>query len=556
MTTPLVLPLRLVAIGALLLASCTSAGTHASTPSTPQGTPKVGPPRGSVLVVGGGGQGPEIFAKFVELAGGPDALIIDVPAAGGDTAYPPDWRGTRGLKEAGAKHVMVLHTNSRKIADSDSFIAPLARAGGVWFEGGRQFHLVDLYAGTKTERAFHQILERGGVAGGSSAGASILGSYMVRGAPSSDNRIMAYPGYETGFGFLRGVAIDQHVVARERLADLADSIMPRHPEILGISEDEGTAWVVQGDIAQIIGRDKAFVYGGKDPNDPGKPFLTLHPGDTYNLATRHVVRRAIQDSPLTHAFIDSLFADFGKPGAPVATVLVAQDGKVFIDASYGIPPQARYMPTTTVPNFPLGGLSDGFNASAALSVVRDGKLTLDDPLSDSERVTVRQFLARPADVPDGNRQLVALLTKRSGTPYVQLIARRIMAPIGMHKTVADSTTGLFQSNVDELYRWELGLSANTSLTEAGQTNLFTPVNGAQTGDALGWRVDDYRGLPRQSEYGTPDGKRNAFVRFPGRRASIIILTSGDTADVRSIADRIADRLLFSSAGGAAHLEKQ
>src|ERR1051325_8901332 len=233
----------------------------------------VGPEHGSVLVVGGGALGPEVLGRFIELAGGPEALIVDVPTAGGDSVYPADWAGTRSLRAAGAKHVVFLHTVERKLADSDSFAAVLARANGVWFEGGRQWHLVDSYAGTKTEKAFHDVLARGGGVGGASAGASILGSYLVRGAREGNTVIMA-PGYEVGFGFLRGVGIDQHVVARERLPDLADSLMPRHPELLGISEDEGTAWLVRGDTAEIIGRNKAFVYGGREANDPGKPFLT------------------------------------------------------------------------------------------------------------------------------------------------------------------------------------------------------------------------------------------------------------------------------------------
>src|SRR3954463_5819481 len=182
-------------------------------------TPRVGPDHGAVLVVGGGSLGPEVLGKFIELAGGPDALIVDVPTAGGDSVYPADWQGTRSLKAAGAKHVVVLHTTDKRLADTDSFASVLSRAGGVWFEGGRQFHLVDSYAGTKTERAFHDVLARGGVVGGSSAGASILGSFMVRGAPSNDNFIMYYPGYEKGFGFLRNTGIAQHVVARERLPD-------------------------------------------------------------------------------------------------------------------------------------------------------------------------------------------------------------------------------------------------------------------------------------------------------------------------------------------------
>jgi hypothetical protein len=130
--------------------------------------------------------------------------------------------------------------------------------------------------------------------------------------------------------------------------------------MLAISEDEGTAWVVKGDTATIVGRNKAFVYGGNDPNDPGVPFLTLRPGDKYNLATRKVMHRAISDSPLTIAFVDSVFSKFAGAGAPTATVLVAQDGNVLVNKSWGIPVQPRYMPTTTVPQFPLGAISSLF----------------------------------------------------------------------------------------------------------------------------------------------------------------------------------------------------
>src|SRR5262249_20555938 len=194
----------------------------------------------------------------------------------------------------------------------------------------------------------------GGVVGGLSAGASILGSFLVRGEPSNNNFIMDSPSYEKGFGFLRNVGIDQHVDARERLPDLADSIMPKFPNLLGISEDEGTAWVVTGDTATIVGRNKAFVYGGKDPTDADSPFLTLHPGDTYNLATRHVIRRAGEGAPVTASFVADLFKKSTSPAAGGATVIVAQNGSVFVNKSYGIPAQPRYMPTTTVPQFDVG----------------------------------------------------------------------------------------------------------------------------------------------------------------------------------------------------------
>jgi cyanophycinase-like exopeptidase len=186
--------LRHVAVVAVLVPSILQAQAAARRAADT----KVGPPRGTVVVVGGGSMGPEIYAEFIKAAGGPDALIIDVPNAGGGESYGQDAAGTRGLKAAGAKNVYVLHTRDRKIADTDSFVAVIKKAGGVWFDGGRQFHLVNDYGGTKTEAAFREVLERGGVVGGSSAGASILGDFLVRGAPSSNNRIMDYPGYQKG----------------------------------------------------------------------------------------------------------------------------------------------------------------------------------------------------------------------------------------------------------------------------------------------------------------------------------------------------------------------
>ena len=183
------------------------------------------------MVVGGGAQGPDIFAKFIELAGGPDALIVEVPTAGDDSIDVATVG--RGLRAAGARNLVVYHTTSRAVADADTFVAKIANARGVWFGGGRHYRLVNSYAGTRSERAFQAALDRGGVVGGSSAGASILASYLVRGAPSNNNRIMNHPQYLTGFGYLRGVAIDQHVVARERLADLYDSLTSRRTRPAG-----------------------------------------------------------------------------------------------------------------------------------------------------------------------------------------------------------------------------------------------------------------------------------------------------------------------------------
>ena len=247
----------------------------------------VGPERGTLIAAGGGSLGREITDRFLELAGGPDAPIVVIPTAGGDTVYPADWPGLEVLRRSGATNLVVLHTNDRRVANSDAFVAPIRNARGVWFPGGRQWRLVDSYLGTRTERELHALLARGGVIGGTSAGASIQASYLVRGAREG-NHIMMALGYERGFAFLRNVAVDQHVLPRARLADLPP-VLDRYPRLLGIGIDEGTAIVVQGDGLEVIGRSKVFIYGGNDPVDATGPYLVLEPGARYDLRERRIV---------------------------------------------------------------------------------------------------------------------------------------------------------------------------------------------------------------------------------------------------------------------------
>ncbi|MEP7343744.1 MAG: cyanophycinase [Gemmatimonadaceae bacterium] len=507
----------IVSIAIVPVALLAQAGGRASA------TLKVGPAQGTVIVVGGGSMGPEIYNAFITAAGGPDALIINVPNAGGADSYPQDRPSLRGWKQAGAKNIYTLFTKDRKVADTDTFTAILKNAGGVWFEGGRQFRLVDAYAGTKTEAAFNEVLARGGVIGGSSAGATILGDFLVRGAPSNDNSIMHYPGYEKGFSYLRGVGIDQHVVARERLPDLADSIITKFPQLLGISEDEGTAWIVRGDTATIVGRNKAFVYNGKDATDAGKPFLTLYPGDVYDMGARRVMHRAADESPVTPAFVRSMFKKYDTPSSGGATVLVAQNGKVFVDQSFGIRAQPRYMPTTTVPQFSLGGITGVFK-SICSQLLEPAARDQGNPAPDSGATGAGRGGAPAPPM----------------TPFQRCVAQRASMPVGMHKTRA-TEAGDVLSNVDELYRLALGLENPHTYTRS--VSADSSAERESIDYVKGWQADTYKGATRYSAFGTAAGKRSAFVRIPEQRATIIILTNDETADARGMADRIVEKLL-------------
>src|SRR3954469_24486002 len=149
--------------------------------------PLYGPTSGTLMIVGGAA-GPELLRRFVEMAGGTNAHLIVAPTAGGNSnafgkikLYKEDDVVARWRK-LGVKDVHMLHTHDRKVANSEAFVQFLRKANAVWFDGGRQWNLVDSYAGTLTEKEFHNVLARGGIIGGSSAGATIQGDYLVRGA--------------------------------------------------------------------------------------------------------------------------------------------------------------------------------------------------------------------------------------------------------------------------------------------------------------------------------------------------------------------------------------
>ncbi len=217
--------------------------------------------KGTLVIVGGGRMPKAIVDHFVRAAGGPEALIVVVPTASG-APRRPGW-DERMFRAAGAKNVVVRHAPTPSSDDFAPFLVDLAKAGGVWFGGGRQWRLVDAYAKTKIEAGFHSVLARGGVIGGSSAGASIQADYMVRGHPLG-NTVMMAEGYERAFGFLRGVAIDQHFTQRNRFADL-EGVVATFPQLLGIGIDEGTAIVVRGgettgSVAEIVGDHGVHFY--------------------------------------------------------------------------------------------------------------------------------------------------------------------------------------------------------------------------------------------------------------------------------------------------------
>ena len=263
--------------------------------------PDYGPPKGTLIIVGGGNlNGTGIMETFINRAGGPGAKIIVVPTAGGNKdnhgnsiVYKEEQVIAPWVK-LGATNVHMLHTHDRNEADTEAFAKALRDAKAVWFNGGRQWNCVDSYMNTLTYREFHNVLARGGVIGGSSAGATIQGDYLVRGAVSGPEVMMTpEPEHEHGFRFLKKSAIDQHINTRNRWDDL-QPVMKKYPEFLGIGLSEGTAIIVSQDKFEVMGKWKVAIWDNTHPREPWeKPFFVLSAGDVYNMKTRTIEKYGI-----------------------------------------------------------------------------------------------------------------------------------------------------------------------------------------------------------------------------------------------------------------------
>jgi cyanophycinase len=255
----------------------------------------VGPRKGTLVIVGGDFKiGTD---RFVSLAGGPDANFVYIPTAASSIKLPSGFiydppnsdtpaANTKEFEEElcklfGVKHITVLHTRDRKTANSKTFIEPLRHANGIWLSGGNAGRLADTYLDTLVQKEIEALLARGGVVGGTSAGAIILGSYIVRGRP--DKPLLMAKGHERGFGLLKNVAINPHLSEQKRDAELVN-VLDVYPKLLGIGLDEKAALIVQGDEFEVFGEGRVAIYDNQKHGSNW--YYWLKPKDKFDLSLR------------------------------------------------------------------------------------------------------------------------------------------------------------------------------------------------------------------------------------------------------------------------------
>lgn len=268
-------------------------------------TAETGPeePRGHLFIVGGGARPAALMRRFVELAGGrSDAHVVVLPLASGS----PREAGAAAVAELealGARARVLVPT--REQAESPAADSLLDGATAIWFTGGDQARVTPVLLGTRLNASIRALYARGGVLGGTSAGAAVMSDPMLTGKQVRETldyygdefpRIARdYIDLQPGLGYLRGTILDQHFTTRERHNRLLSAVLS-NPELLGVGIDESTALLVRPDGSwEVLGKSVVSVYDAREAtitSDSGGALgagdIRLHvlpPGSRFDPAT-------------------------------------------------------------------------------------------------------------------------------------------------------------------------------------------------------------------------------------------------------------------------------
>ena len=179
-----------------------------------------------------GGRLPEeIRDTFIELAGGREARIVVIPtahamadSAGSEWALNP-W------KAKGVASLVRFHTARGTRPTTRSSAGRSRTPPGSGSAAGSRLALTSAYLGTEVERQLKAVLDRGGVIGGTSAGAAVMTRVMI--ASGRTEAVLS-----RGFDLLPGAVVDQHFLKRNRARRLL-GVVASHRDLIGFGIDEG-----------------------------------------------------------------------------------------------------------------------------------------------------------------------------------------------------------------------------------------------------------------------------------------------------------------------------
>jgi CubicO group peptidase (beta-lactamase class C family) len=331
-----------------------------------------------------------------------------------------------------------------------------------------------------------------------------------------------------------------------------------------------------------------------------------------------------------------------RTGVPSASVGIVQNGRVVYTAVFGQARLSSAMPASPAMHYAIGSISKQFTTACILLLAEEGKLTLDDPvgkyfpeLTRSNDVTLRNLLThtsgyedyapqdytipvwtkpttaqaivhewatKPLDFEPGtqyqysntNFNIVGLIVEKvSGQPFWKFLSARVLAPLGMTKTIDLDTqhdqlepTGYFRHAlgplrpalmeapgwyfadgemampVGDLLTWDISLMNQSLLKPASYVAMETEMklkNGQSAHYGLGVSLSVRDGHRVVSHGGEVGGFVASNTVFPDDKIAVAVLTNQEASAAAGAIGRAISSLLLpppaQPAGPAAEASK-
>jgi cyanophycinase len=208
-------------------------------------------PKGTLVIVGGGGTTDAIVTRTLQLAGGKAAVVAVLPQSS-------------AVEGAGDSSVKMWLDAGAKAARKVDFKEPEAKAALeaatlIWIPGGDQNRFMAAIEGTGLDEVIRAQYRKGAIVGGTSAGAAVIAEFMMTGDADVKSLAAGTTVMKKGLALWPGALIDQHFLARQRNNRLLSAVMER-PTLIGVGIDESTAVIFHGDRFDVLGKSGVVVF--------------------------------------------------------------------------------------------------------------------------------------------------------------------------------------------------------------------------------------------------------------------------------------------------------
>lgn len=271
---------------------------------------------------------------------------------------------------------------------------------------------------------------------------------------------------------------------------------------------------------------------------------------------------------------------------PALSVAVVRDQKLLWARGLGYADLERKIPATEHTTYHLASLTKTFASTVVMQLVEEGKVKLDDPVSqygvtlESEGVIrVRHLLSHTSEGSPGERyryngsrfgELDKVIEKATGKSFADLLIADILDPLGMSETAPNSpppshaarprfdvvsktlaqpyaldkafkiekvkyptafaTSAGLVSSVLDMAKYDIAVDQNRFLNRETQQLAFTPTvstKGETLPYGLGWFTQALNGAKMIWHYGYWTANSSLILKLPDRNLTFIALANTD-----------------------------